>query len=86
MKRKVADLHVGDKRAAAATGAAAAGNTHLLAQRFEVVEHNYRALVKAEVLDGMLQLAVFDIESSIAGKTCIQQCLRDLPHVYTRSV
>jgi hypothetical protein len=43
--------------------------------RFQVVEHNNRAFVKPEVLDRVLDFAVFDVKRSVARQSGQQERL-----------
>ncbi len=43
--------------------------------RFEVIEHNDRAFVEAEILNGVLDDAVFDVEGTVAGQAGVEQRL-----------
>ena|SRR5579859_7198963 len=73
-KSKISDFHVGDQRGCAS--ALAIADADLLAERFQVVEHNNRTFVKAEVFYRVFDFPVFNIESTIAREACVQECLR----------
>ena len=60
----------------------AAIDTHGFSQRFNVIEHNDRAIIETEIFDWIFDLAVFNVKSSITGKPGVEQGLRvQLPDI-----
>ena len=55
---KVSDFHWRDHIAI---------NTFRLTHSFDVIQHNNRAFVKAEVFNGVFDLAIFNVESTVSG-------------------